>query len=493
MARFAVAVRIGPALVALLLVACSGGAEDSASEPPVRPTWWQDVRPIVFDSCTGCHRADAAGIPTYETYEQVAPNAAYMLDKMVGSEDAPYIMPPYPAPDADGCSPVGAYKDDPRLSAEQIDVFRRWVARGTPEGDRASATPVDVPEELRLNGDVVTSLPQDPGGVDHVIPGDPDSLDYTRCFSFSIEDAPFDENGLAYIRGMKIVGGASSASIHHIIVASDPDGVTAANADAGAGGYKYSCTENEIPDSDLLMTYVHNTPLFYFPEDSAYTIPRGARILFTVHYHQAPTDQYDDTSMQIEWAAERPTYHAWMDRFGGASTNQADFVYLDAPQRGGWIEPPFLIPAGETDWNERWKQRWSGETYPIWGVFPHMHYAGASIRMWVERPDGSTQCLSDIDRFDFNWQLTYLYDAPVDGLPVLARDDDMVIDCHYNNSESNDRLWAAMYAEDWLYPVDLGVGEDGFNEMCVMHFGTLVENDRRFPPSPADGPTPLRQ
>jgi hypothetical protein len=97
--------------------------------------------------------------------------------------------------------------------------------------------------------------------------------------------------------------------------------------------------------------------------------------------------------------------------------------------------------------------------------------------MLLKKADGSQSCLSHIEKFDFEWQATYPYDGAVGALPRLAPDDEIEIQCHYNNTMDNDRLRPALLEEGEEGTIEMSVGEGALKEMCVMHFGALVEEE----------------
>jgi hypothetical protein len=66
-------------------------------------------------------------------------------------------------------------------------------------------------------------------------------------------------------------------------------------------------------------------------------------------------------------------------------------------------------------------------------LMPHMHLRGKSFRYEARYPDGTSEILLDIPRYDFNWQTAYRLAAPK-SLPAGTR-----IQCqaHFDNSEDN--------------------------------------------------------
>jgi hypothetical protein len=64
---------------------------------------------------------------------------------------------------------------------------------------------------------------------------------------------------------------------------------------------------------------------------------------------------------------------------------------------------------------------------------PHMHLRGKDFEYRVVFPDGRSEVLLSVPRFDFNWQSNYRLEKPL-RLPVGTR-----IDCtaHFDNSTAN--------------------------------------------------------
>lgn len=468
--------------VSIGLAACRDGDEDSSS--PKEVTWVHDIAPLFGEKCVGCHYTGSTlSSFTFDNYIASAATAEYALAKIVGDDNVPYVMPPFPPPDdkAD-CVIPRPLKDDPRLTQEEKDLVRAWVDAGTPEGDPEDAVDFVPQPPPILTGPNVVSLP----AASHTVPAKHDGdIDYTHCFSV---DLGLTDTG--YLTGVAF-GEDTKGIVHHVIISTDPYGDTRPEGEDNGG--VYDCGTDEIRMSEMLMTWTAGQAPLRMPPDSGFPMPAGARLLFTIHYHMGASEVLDHPYVDVEWAEGTPTWLAYMDRYGGASTKQTDWEYMPEG-RGGWIDPPFSLPANETNWKQIWredhiydfeeKQRRADELglditiepedWRLWGVFPHMHYAGSNIRISLDHKDGTETCLANIGPWDFEWQQNYLYDyTTADELPMFYRDDTVTIDCDYNNSMSNQRLAEALLAEGYEGPFDMTVGENGLNEMCVMHYGLL--------------------
>jgi hypothetical protein len=462
--------------VGLVAVGCTGPeggdtAPDSGGSADSGVTWNNRIGPLVAERCAACHQEGRNNL-ALSAYEQFAAVAELAYDKMAGSERAPYVMPPWPIPDSDRCTPPQPWRDDPRIQPDELAAVRTWIDEGMPLGPAEEE--IVIPAPLGLTGERTERLPS----VNFTVPARTgDEVDYTQCFSLPLNRGGED----AWIDALYLDN--PGAMIHHIIVASDPFGETGGidpPADAAA-----ECAAGDAEAGQMLFTWISDNGPFVLPPDSGMYMPAGSRLVLAIHYHIKETEQYDDTQLVVRWTEGKPKYRAWMDRFGGASESQVEWTPIG--YRGGWADPPFSIPADTPDHYEQWNETWGQQDRPqdgydegevaIWSVFPHMHYAGSNIRMLLKHPDGREDCLSHIERFDFAWQNTYPYDAPVEALPRIAPDDEIEIQCHYTNTMENDRLRNALLADGYEATFDMTVGEGSLREMCVLHFGALMPEE----------------
>ncbi len=84
-------------------------------------------------------------------------------------------------------------------------------------------------------------------------------------------------------------------------------------------------------------------------------------------------------------------------------------------------------------------------------------------------PAGSDKdiCLLHTPEYDFDWQRFYTFDAPIEQLPVLRPGDTLMMRCVYDNSMGNKALAAELKAAGMSAPVDVGIGEETLDEMCL--------------------------
>src|SRR6185295_15981378 len=109
----------------LLLVAALLGLPSAAVAADAPVTFTKDVAPILYKSCVECHRPTMFAPMSLMTYEETRPWARAIRQKVVKRE-----MPPWSAD-----APIGHFKNDPRLSQQEVDTIVSWVDGGAARGD----------------------------------------------------------------------------------------------------------------------------------------------------------------------------------------------------------------------------------------------------------------------------------------------------------------------------------------------------------------------
>lgn len=402
------------------LSACTGtdkadsGVESGGGAASV-PTWHQDVRPIIETSCAGCHTDGGIGGFSLETYGDVSVVADAVADSVANRR-----MPPWKA--VDGCND---YQDDITLSEGQIATIVAWADGDTPVGDEAAARTGTPPATGSLERvDLTVSLPL-PYEVNT------DQPDDYRCFPV---DWPLEED--AYVTGYVVKPGRADL-VHHMIAYIVPGSYAEALAtlEAEDGSPGYSCFGGpggvDQQDAAWLGAWAPGAVQGSFPNGIGLSMKADDILVLQMHYN--------NTS-------------------GGVGTDQSsiDFQIEAEVEREGWIQPftnplwvfsgGMEIPAGEDGVAHSF-----GYAMPraltFYTASLHMHTLGKTARMEIERPDGTKDCLLEIDDWDFDWQRTYGFSEPVS----LQEGDVWHLSCTWDNPTDQDVDW----------------GEGTGDEMCL--------------------------
>ena len=455
------------------------------SETPTEaiPTWHQDVAPIVIERCSGCHTDGGISPFALQTYEDASNFASAILAAV---EDR--SMPPFLAQQTESCTPRLPWQADLTLRDEEIDLVRRWVEADAPEGDPSTAAPVADPIQAVLEReDVVLTLPE-PITVDG-------EDDIHTCL---LLDPGLEEDG--HVIGRLITSG-NEAVLHHVVSylvkpGYDDDGnlqsqeelEAAIQAEVGAGiNDRYDCFGGpnlDTVETEIVDAWAPGGLPNLAPEGSGQPISKDDLVLLDIHYH--PTGdgpEIDaDTRLSLMLAEDRPPLISQTILLGNFGERfESEFGIGELVAQPGESVNEFLIPAGASAHVEEMTWEWilpPGLDLMVYGAGTHMHYVGRDMTVELEYAADSSQdeCLIQTPAWDFNWQRGYAYDAPQDQLPVMSNGDVLRMKCTFDNSMANPYLVEALDEQGLDAPVDVALGEDTLDEMCLAALSILYLN-----------------
>jgi hypothetical protein len=459
-------INLGIATLVLGLSAC--GTDDVTDPPPpARTTWYQDVAPIAAKHCMSCHQDGGIAPFTLTAYEDAAINSQNMLAKVKDG-----VMPPFDAREESDCTPRFGIKDDPRLTASEIQTLQDWVDQGTPEGTVAEIPAIPTTD---LAGITMTLKPTTP----FTATGDADQF---MCFILDPQVAQG-----TWLTGMQIRPD-NAAVVHHVVVSEVPasaelDTLVAAHP----VGTPFKCSQlTQVSGAFGVGLWVPGNQPMETPADLAVPILANSKFIVNIHYH--PTggvNAPDATAIDLRTSNVWPKKAYFVASFGNAST--APNLLPDADDRS---TPEFHIPAKAADHVEH--MRFTVPTLPptlqnvrLYSAMPHMHMVGTHVSGKIERPaargkDPQNECLAN-GKWNFDWQRAYIYDTDLDSLPTLQAGDTVDIQCHWDNRIDNPFVQRLLRDQHLSQPIDLDLGEESTDEMCLEIFGIAID----APPQPS--------
>jgi peroxiredoxin len=356
---------------------------EASTDAPTAPTYGADVAPILRRRCVSCHRKGQVAPFGLTTYRQ----ATGWADAIAAAvEDR--RMPPWSADPA-----YGTFANDAHLSEREIRTLVAWArgdrAEGEPIGPLVAASPAGAREDgWSIPGpDLVVSMPRP-----FRVPAQ-GVVDYQE---FEVDPGFSEER---WVVAAEIRPG-NRAVVHHCTVFLKPP---------GAGEPRF--TPGELGSFCLAAT-APGTPPLRLPPGMAKRVPAGWRLLFVVHYTPVGTEQLDRTSLGLTFVPASAVRREVVTRL----------LY----------DPDLRIPprAPDTRVEQDWRVPYD---VLLLGMFPHMHLRGKSFRYEADYPDGTTEVLLNVPRYDFEWQHRYDLATPK---PIPAGTTLRCI-AHYDNSAAN--------------------------------------------------------
>ncbi|HYV05765.1 MAG TPA: thiol-disulfide isomerase [Blastocatellia bacterium] len=367
------------ALIAALFVVFAVGV--SASGPSTTAaTFTKDIAPILYNSCVECHRSGEIAPMSLVTYQEVRPWAKSIRQRVVDRSMPPWSADPH----------VGKFSNDPSLTQKQIDTIVSWVDAGAPKGDDKDLPPAPkFPAGWTIGKpDVVLAMQEE-----YTVPADG-----TVPYLYFTIPTGFTED--KWVRALEIKPGNRSV-VHHVIAFTQEPGATR----RGNGG-----GEAERGRGQLGGITPNKTGIVLSP-GTARLIKAGSNIVFQMHYTTNGEVTKDRTSIGLIFTKEPPTRTLIT---------------------GNAMNARFVIPAGEGNHEVKSSTTFKEDVH-LTSFMPHMHFRGKDFVYTAVYPDGKSEVLLSVPKYDFNWQLTYVPEKPI-ALPKGTR-----LDCvaHFDNSTKN--------------------------------------------------------
>ena len=454
--------RVAASAGILSVILVAGGVHASSAPPPEQaaPTFTRDVAPILYKNCTSCHRAGEIGPMPLVSYQDVRPWAKSIKSKVVSRE-----MPPW------GADPThGTFKGDRSLSATAIDTIARWADAGAPKGDDGDLPPLPAFPAGWPEGkpDAIIAMP-----FEFQIPaeGEVDVIDF-------FTPTPFKED--VYVKGLAVKP-STPGVVHHAgvyVIEHLPAGAHFENGHIiGADGK--AMTRNQVAratgasatqEIQKLLSFVPGRGYEEYQEGAGQLIRAGSYIDFYMHYTPTGKPESDRTEIGLYFAKpEKPVTHQIYHSFGVAGPTtyivQGEEVIGNRSARadggeGGVDLPP--IPPYADDWKVV-SVHTIREPVTLYGLTPHLHFRGKSMKYVLTLPDGSDEVLLNVPKYDFNWQSYYELATPRH-LPAGSK---VTVTTLFDNSVKNrynpapekavywsEQSWDEMYAPQVRITVD---------------------------------------
>ncbi|WAS93296.1 monooxygenase [Nannocystis punicea] len=428
-------------LTPALLVLASACKDEEPPPAEETTTYWQHAAPIFFDKCVGCHTEGGIAPFRLDTYEDASTWAQASAAAVASRTMPPWLMT------SDGS--CGDFRGSLALSQEQIDTIAAWADADAPEGEpRTDLKPVE-PSRLEAGLDLVT-----PDFVPEAQGGPLAAFDEYRCF---LVEPGLDRD--KFITGYEITPG-NPQLVHHVIampVDLDAeswlgDGSTNreviekldAESPDRVGWPCFSSAGDGVSVEQQPVTWAPGMGVVDYPAGTGVRIRETEVVVVQIHYnlHDGPGSTASDSTrvrLRLEDSVEREGMFLLVDEF------------LDTLFEG---EPASLAPGkpdvrydSETPIGEWLLAGSSVDALEVHGIFPHMHERGRKWRVTLG-DDAGEQCIGDVQRWDFAWQMYYFFEDP----PLLTRKSRLKITCEFDTSGDKE-------------PITPGWGTQ--NEMCL--------------------------
>jgi mono/diheme cytochrome c family protein len=372
-------------------------------------TFSKDVAPIFQAKCQECHQPNSIAPMSLVTFEEARPWARSIRERVAARQ-----MPPWHIDRSVG---VQKFKNDISLTDDQIDTIVRWVNDGAPQGD-----PKDLPPAKPLVTDNGWKGEKDGyGPPDLVIK----SSEYTMPAQHQdvwyrpMSDIPITEPRWARMVEIRPTNMKGRKIIHHsiayLVLNNDPDAVNTGTANGRGSADRADDLVDRRPQ---LMEWAIGKGYDLFRPDTGKLILPGEKISWDQHIHAVGEEITSGSEIGIWFypKGQEPAKRSYLIGFTGL--RQPGFLDI-APNSMSHTEGFTVLK----------------ENALITNFQPHFHLRGKAMQVEAVLPDGSTQILSYVGNFNFNWMTNYIYDDAV--APLLPKGTVIHVSAWYDNTRAN--------------------------------------------------------
>lgn len=445
-----------PPAAALALLAAS-------AVPAVAQDYYADVRPVLVESCMGCHTQEGIGW-SMEDAEESYGHARRIAGAITAGDMPPWLAEPGHQD----------YLGDLSLSEDVVGMVASWREAGYPKG-----TPRPDPvRHASTHGHFATdvSLPALTGSY---MPDQSMDDDY-RCF---VVDWTEDES--TYVTGFRAVPGNLNVAHHVVVYVIEPEmadrfreldemtdgpgfecfgGALPSTFDWDAYEAKYPDGQRELSRSGWWLT--HWAPGMYgheFPEGTGIRIRPGSGLVVQMHYYSKEARGESDAGTLVEFetaaSVEKPAFMLVQtnNRWLGSERNRSMVIpagematYELSERLGDYVGYAASVSDVDAD---------RVKAFEIYSANLHMHAFGHSGDISLTDPNGRVETLLSVPKWNLHWQRDFAFTEP----KILKREQldraSLRVRCTYRNP--TDRV---VYG-----------GFGSFDEMCFNMSYVAVE------------------
>jgi len=382
-------------IAGVLAGACVSFAASVSDTKPV--VFTKDIAPIFQEKCQDCHRAGSMAPMSLVSYEETRPWAKAIRERVITRQ-----MPPW---HIDRNVGVQKFKNDMSLSDAQIAMVVRWVDSGAPMGD-----PKDMPAPKQWPAGNEWQALKTLGQPDLVIEATPYTMASHHQDVWWRPVTPIPVTEARWVRAVEMRPSTDQGRkiIHHAVAYLDQDEPTNADSPDRAAAFG---------GRGMLMEWAIGKQYdLYRPNTGKLLLP-GSQISWDVHIHAVGEEITSGVQLGIWFypKGQEPKYRTYLTGFQGLPRGRMDIAPNTISQHEGFT---VLKQAAILE-----------------NIQPHMHLRGKAMMLEAILPDGTTQVVSYVSHFNFNWMTNYIYAD--DAAPMFPRGTVIHVVAWHDNTTAN--------------------------------------------------------
>src|SRR5215510_8869109 len=374
-------------------------ASIASAAPDAQVTFTKDVAPIFQAKCEACHRPDSIAPMSLMTFEEARPWARSIKARVAARQ-----MPPW---NIDKTVGIQHFENDRSLTDVQIDTIVKWIDGGAPKGD-----PKDMPPPVKWADETGWNFKSRFGEPDLIIKSPAYHMPAHAQDAWYKPAVPTGVTEPRWVRAIEIRPSTIKGRriTHHALARLQQDD--------GTGGAAPTGDDADVGPGLFMEWAVGKQGEIMRPNSGKLMLP-GSKIVWDIHYHAVGEDITDSVELAVYFypKGQEPKYRQVLALFSGVTEGNRN---LDIPPNAVVVNQNFHVM----------KQAGRVENFQ-----PHMHLRGKAMAMEAILPNGTTQMLSYVNDFQFNWHVNYVYADDV--APLLPKGTILRITAWHDNTAAN--------------------------------------------------------
>lgn len=350
----------------LLVLTSSVGLAQSAATADT-PTFTTDIAPILQRSCQSCHNPSGVGPMQLITYEQVRPWAPLIKDRV-----SKRIMPPWHVARNVG---IQEFKNDVSLTDDEINLIVNWADAGAPMGN-----PEDMPPPIDFGTGEEWELAEQLGPPDVILRSEPFNVIANGQDQWWNPQTSYEnQDGERWLRASEFKPSypIGRRVVHH--------------------GHAVLVPEGERRQVALARYGVGKSWEMY-PEGVGMKVPPKGSIEWDLHYFPVGAEGVDVVEVGL-WFYDEGTV---------PEVETVGEVLFRVDGRNGMARgQDILIPPN--GYQVLHGNYTLSSAASIQSFRPHLHMRGKLMSMEAIYPDGKREVLSEVNKYNHNWQIAYIF------------------------------------------------------------------------------------
>lgn len=327
------------------------------------PSYEKEIGPIIAENCAKCHRAGGIAPFALDSHTMMKGWSQMIREVLMTKRMPPGQIDPH----------IGDFENDMVLADLEAQKIIHWIEAGAPkDGSTDPLAELVWPESKWAFGE-----------PDYIIEIPEQSIPATGILDYYNVMVELDIEEDRWVRASQYIPGDHTV-LHHTLHSLIEPGQTRGGSLLGGD-----------PDRPNIAPYIPGQSPRMEPPNTGGLLKAGTRIAMQMHYTTTGKESVDASKIGL-WFY--PKGFVPEERMAG----QCACHFTPT-----WVN----IPPNDPDY-EMTQSFVIEKDAKLFAFTPHMHFRGKRMRFYADYPDGSSEELINIAKYNYNWQLAYTYEEP---------------------------------------------------------------------------------